>query len=458
MAGTYRGIVWRLLAGALLVPSLLILGLSAAVSADETQYSGAELEGWLIDQIASIQVEVTTAPSVTLDATEGRMVVQDFAFDIGGITVGLSYLRLTPTGGDTTVAVVGELNVLGKQPRFWCDVDLEFLETEGELQVASISNVRIGACEPDVSQDDLDAIAGCLNDILDASELSIIAPDGDMLTIDVVEDGGTAKLQTTWGGGDTAYLEAGEIEDALGDMAETLASKATAYLAAEPADWSVDVVIEEGLLKVNIDFAMFSKEFSFQFELEFDRLGFTFDNSSLGAGSETVTFSGAGELSANGYVPEITITDFTPGGEHPYLHDCIADVEGALLDAVNDLFAALVENTGLTLDVRTLTAVSLDGANLVVEGACLVEGDANMDGATNIVDAMFIAQYTVGIRGLDSDQMIAADTTDDGSVNIVDAMHVAQYTVDPHGTANILFKLLWECDCDEGVTIDPLTV
>jgi hypothetical protein len=458
MAGMLRRAIPRVLTGALLIPSLLVLVLPALVSADETQYADSQLEDWLIEQIASTQIEVTAPPSVALDAAGRRMVVEDCVLEVRGITIGLSYLRLTATGTDAGVSVVGELDVLGKHPRFWCDAEFEFLETEDRLRVSSVSNVRIGDCEPDLSQDDLDAVAGCFNCLLDASELSIVAPGGDLLTIDVVDDAGTPKLQTTWSGGDTAYLDAGEIEDALGDMAETLASKANDYLAAASPDWSVDVVAEDDLLKVTTRFSLCGKDFTLQLQFAFDGLGFTFSDSSLAVGSETVTFSGAGGLSSTAYVPHVTMTDFTPGNEHPYLRDCVVDVEDALLDALNDMFGTFIEDIGLTLDVRTITSVSLDGSNLVVEGACLVEGDANLDGATNIVDAMFIAQYTVGMREFDSEQMVAADTTDDGKVNIVDAMHVAQYTVDPHGNANILFKPVWECDCDEGVTVDPLSL
>lgn len=73
----------------------------------------------------------------------------------------------------------------------------------------------------------------------------------------------------------------------------------------------------------------------------------------------------------------------------------------------------------------------------------LMEGDVTMDGTTNIVDAMFVAQYTVGLRELDEWQLTCADTTDDGHVNIVDAMHIAQYTVDPTGDGGVLFEPLW---------------
>jgi len=78
----------------------------------------------------------------------------------------------------------------------------------------------------------------------------------------------------------------------------------------------------------------------------------------------------------------------------------------------------------------------------------LIEGDANLDGTTNIIDAMFVAQYTVGLRTLDANQLICADTTDDGATNIVDAMHISQYTVDPNGSAGVLFKPLWEAATD----------
>jgi len=81
----------------------------------------------------------------------------------------------------------------------------------------------------------------------------------------------------------------------------------------------------------------------------------------------------------------------------------------------------------------------------------LIEGDVTRDNVTNIVDAMFIAQYTVGLRDFDVNQLVCADTNDDGTVNIVDAMHIAQYTVDPMGSGGVLFKPLWE------EAFDPLT-
>jgi len=55
-------------------------------------------------------------------------------------------------------------------------------------------------------------------------------------------------------------------------------------------------------------------------------------------------------------------------------------------------------------------------------------GDTNDDGQVNIVDALLVAQYYVG---LDPDVFVIenADTNCDGSVNIVDALLIAQYYV-----------------------------
>jgi len=84
----------------------------------------------------------------------------------------------------------------------------------------------------------------------------------------------------------------------------------------------------------------------------------------------------------------------------------------------------------------------------------LVEGDANRDYRTSIIDAMFVAQYTVDIRQFTAAQMECADTNDDGRVSIIDAMHIAQYTIDPDGSANVLFEPLWIAE-DDPLTDEP---
>jgi len=64
----------------------------------------------------------------------------------------------------------------------------------------------------------------------------------------------------------------------------------------------------------------------------------------------------------------------------------------------------------------------------VLPGQSGIPGDANGNGSMDIVDALLIAQYYVG---LSPSGFIAtnADTNCDGSINIVDALLVAQYYV-----------------------------
>ncbi|MBN2532816.1 MAG: hypothetical protein JXB88_07995 [Spirochaetales bacterium] len=67
---------------------------------------------------------------------------------------------------------------------------------------------------------------------------------------------------------------------------------------------------------------------------------------------------------------------------------------------------------------------AIDG-NVIITNVLL--GDVNSDGSIDIVDALLIAQYYVG---LNPDLNIgAADTNCDGSVDIVDALLIAQYYV-----------------------------
>lgn len=90
----------------------------------------------------------------------------------------------------------------------------------------------------------------------------------------------------------------------------------------------------------------------------------------------------------------------------------------------------------LNITFQEIIAASDPGLNVPEENpnsSTFLRGDAKEDGVTNIVDAMFIAQYTVLLRTLSELNPInTASVKYDGSgdtVNIVDAMFVAQYTV-----------------------------
>jgi len=64
-----------------------------------------------------------------------------------------------------------------------------------------------------------------------------------------------------------------------------------------------------------------------------------------------------------------------------------------------------------------------------VSSTGVLKGDVNGDGQINVVDALFVAQYTVGLRQLNSNQLAAADVNCDVQVTVVDALFIAQYTV-----------------------------
>jgi hypothetical protein len=55
-------------------------------------------------------------------------------------------------------------------------------------------------------------------------------------------------------------------------------------------------------------------------------------------------------------------------------------------------------------------------------------GDVNASGSIDIVDALLVAQYYVGLSP--SNFIVSnADVTKDGNVDIVDALRIAQYYV-----------------------------
>lgn len=76
----------------------------------------------------------------------------------------------------------------------------------------------------------------------------------------------------------------------------------------------------------------------------------------------------------------------------------------------------------------TITATATSGANTATK-ALTAKGDVSGDNLVNIVDALFIAQYTVGTRTLSATTQVFADVNGDGQVTIVDALFIAQATV-----------------------------
>jgi len=457
---------------------LMVLALLAAVTpapmvgAEDTQaYTAAAIETWLEDTVSGTTVSVTTPPSVTLDDSSNRMTVGGLVFTARGITVGLNYLRFT-FGTDvmspTTVDVAAELDVLGKHPRFWCTAEMECLEAEQKLHFASVSDIKVGTSTgeftPSLDAGDLATIRDTLNDILDASGLSVTSPGGDLTGISVVDEGGVDRLMTTWSDAGSAYLEVAELESKLGGMANTLASKVGSYLAAGEGQWNVYVVVnpDKEALEVDASLSAFGITAALSdFNVTFATLTASVNVAtlSIGTATKTFTFSLEATVDCDAGVPSVTMVDLTIGNEHPGFRDFIADIQAALLAAIEDAFDAVVDDTGLAWAFCP-ASITVEDETVVLhrgEGTGLIEGDANGDGRVSVFDAVNILKYTVGLLELSADQMKSADVTDEGKVSVFDAVRILKFTVDPDGTHGVLDVLLWDPDLDADM-IDPLTL
>ncbi len=101
-----------------------------------------------------------------------------------------------------------------------------------------------------------------------------------------------------------------------------------------------------------------------------------------------------------------------------------------LLKAVGSINATSV----MTLSVLTLTdqngtAIPYGKRSGTFTIASMIKGDVDGDAQVTVVDALFVAQYSVGLRTLASQQLSVADANCDGDINVVDALFIAQYTV-----------------------------
>jgi hypothetical protein len=373
MSGRTHGTTRRLLSALIAVTVfLLALPLAFVSAADHEDYTAGQIEDWLVDKIGTSTVTVTTPPSVTLDQLNGRMIVEDFTFQVCGIAVGLSELRLSFNGADTSVAVAGELDVLGKNPRFWCDLVVECTDTDGIPRVTGISNVKVADYEPALSTEDLDTIAEKLNCIIEASEVSIGSPGAELVSIDVVNDAG-AKVELSWSDPKTTLHDASSIQQAASDAADTLAGKANSYLEEGPGQWSVDVLIADGLLQIDCEASFCGITVGLEdFDVDFDTLNASVTDATvyIGTATKEATFSAEGDIAVSGGIPSITMTDLTMGNEHPGLRDFVADIESALLDAIDQAVDSAVEDAGLEFRFATVDDIAVvDSLLRLTQGA-----------------------------------------------------------------------------------------
>jgi len=406
MPARTHGATWRLFSALIAITVLLLtLPLPFVSAADQQDYSATQIENWLVDKIETTTVTVTTEDlEVTLDDTFNWMKIEGFTFKVRGITVGLNYLRLTFNGADTGVEVAGELNVLGKNPHFWCHLDIE-CAADGIPEVTDISNVKIGDpfatpdpyYEPALSTEDLDTIAEKLNSIIEASEVSIGSPGAELVSIDVVDDGGTAKVELTWSDPTTSLHEASAIQQAVSDAADTLAGKANSYFAEDPARWSIDVLIADGLLQIDCEASFHGITVGLRdFDVDFDTLNASVAEATvyIGTATEDATFTAAGDIAVTGGIPSITMTALTLGDEHPSLRQFVVDIQDALLPAIGQAVDNVVTSTKLKFGLATVDDIAVVGAVLRLTGSTTVAINLDLKQGWNMVSVPVVPTNT----------------------------------------------------------------
>jgi len=120
-----------------------------------------------------------------------------------------------------------------------------------------------------------------------------------------------------------------------------------------------------------------------------------------------------------------TITSFSNTGKSGNI--TFANVVLKAVGSIND-------TSPLTLAVSAFSdqnaiAIPYSIKNGTFAISAVIKGDVNGDDLVNIIDALLISQYTVGMRNFTSTQLSAADVNNDGQVTVVDALFIAQYTV-----------------------------
>lgn len=363
---------WQGKAIPILVALLLLfpLGIAAisslSVAADEAaQYTAAEIEDWLISKVESATITYTS-PTVKLHATNSTVIIRDFSLSAGGTDVGLNELRLT-VDGSTSVSVVGELALFGKQPRFWCDADIECSASDGIPQITSISGIKFADFTPSFSSTDLNNIKDTINKALDASGLELDSLEGDLTGIDVVAG---PKLKLSWSGG-SLECSASDLEGKLDGALSTLKTEAEDYLSTgNPSKWSCNVtIVADTMLTLNAQATVF--DLTAKIEDMYITFPDCMEASASGAvslGGKRTTFYGTGCLCCADCIPGLGVNTLGIGDEYTGLRDYIAGsaVNSALRDAMGDLVNNVVDATGLRLCLATFNNIGIVGDNLKI--------------------------------------------------------------------------------------------
>jgi len=338
---------------------------SLSVAADiSAEYTAAEIENWLISKVKSATITYTP-PTVALNDSENTVIIEDFSLSAGGTDVGLNLLKFT-VDGSTSVSVVGELSLFGKQPRFWCDAVIE-CAAGGTPHVASISNIKFADFTPSFSSSDLNNIEDAINKAIDASGLELSSLEGELTGIDVVAG---PKLELSWSGG-SLECSASDIEGKLDSALSTLKTKAEDYLSTgNPAKWSLGVtIVTDTRLILNAQATLFNLTAKIEdMDITFPDCMEAFASGAVSLDGKRMTFYGTGCFCCACCIPGLGVNTLGIGDEYPGLRDWIADtaVNSALRHAMGDLVNNVVSATGLRVGLETFNNIGIVGEYLKI--------------------------------------------------------------------------------------------
>jgi len=393
---------WRSKVSYILVTFALLLSLgimavpgATVKAAVEAFYNATEIQDWLISQVESTTVSYT-APTVTLNATDHYMQIDTDA-TVQGTTMSLNRVKLT-FDNSTNVSMVGELSMLGKNPRFWADAQIECAVVDGIPQVKNISNIKIADYEPSLSADTLNDIADAANKAIETSGFTIAPLSADLTGIDIITEGGEAKLKFTCSGGSLTWTKS-DIEDKLDTAASNLKSQANDYISTgyDDGKWSLNVTIGGGKLTFNAQATLFGITAKIQnMDITFSGMTASTTNATVSLGSNQATFSATADIACTDSVPSLTVTSLSLGDEYPTLRDWIndTDINAALRDGADKLVTNAVTSIGLKCRLATFDHIAVTVSDTIRIWLEAVQIQVALKSGWNMVSVPVVTENT----------------------------------------------------------------
>jgi hypothetical protein len=372
------------------------------VSADTTSYTATQIHDWLVDQISSATVVMTDATTVILnsgdygvDPESNYMRVDGVGLNVLGVRIGLSPVKFT-FDGTLDVLILAELDLFGisPRPRVECVATVACVGPGGPLKITGIDAVKVGSFVPTLSSDDLAAIVDVLNQIIVASGLEVTPPTATSELQGISAAGTPSTLHLTWSEGGPTDLEASYLQTKINGMVATLEMKATSYLQNGEGDWNIVVeVVSDTSLDITASLTVFGVTAEVDVPIVFSVLTATITNATFAIGDDapkTGTFSAEALVGCSNYIPFVTMQSFALGGAHSGLNAYVAQIEETILTAIDDAFDDIVADTGLTWPFWSISAISVEGQEVVLYAADEVTVNLALKAGWNMVSVPVI--------------------------------------------------------------------